>query len=48
LKNDVNEEVWQQYYTTTSAPFVKPKTGKIAIKVINHFGDEVMKIMEVK
>jgi adenine-specific DNA-methyltransferase len=30
-----------------SRPFDKPKTGKIAIKVINHYGDEVLKVFEV-
>jgi hypothetical protein len=32
---------------TTSYPFEKPETGKIAIKVINHYGDEVMKVYMV-
>lgn len=47
LKADINEELWDELYSTTSRPFPKPKTGKIAVKVINHFGDEVMKVMEV-
>ena len=47
LKADINEELWEELYSTTSRPFPKPKTGKIAVKVINHFGDEVMKVMEV-
>ncbi len=38
---------WSQLYTTRSLPFPKPETGKIAIKVINHFGDEVMKVYDV-
>ena len=48
LKADINEDLWEELYSTTSRPFPKPKTGKIAVKVINHYGDEVMKIMDVK
>jgi len=48
LRADLNENVWEELYSTTSRPFPKPKTGKIAIKVINHYGDEVMKIVEVR
>ncbi len=47
LKAEINQEAWEQIYTTTSAPISRPKTGKIAVKVINHFGDEVMKVIEV-
>lgn len=47
LKADINEEIWDQLYSDTSLAFHKPKTGKIAIKVINHFGDEVMKVISV-
>ncbi|MFQ3607464.1 MAG: hypothetical protein SNJ55_02390 [Chloroherpetonaceae bacterium] len=47
LKAEVSEEKWAQLYTTVSVPFDKPKSGKIAVKVINHFGDEVMKVYEV-
>ncbi len=48
LKADINEELWEELYSTTSRPFPKPKTGRIAVKVINHYGDEVMKVVEVK
>jgi len=48
LKADINEDAWEELYSTTSRPFPKPKTGKIAVKVINHYGDEVMKIIEIK
>ncbi|HRH23111.1 MAG TPA: site-specific DNA-methyltransferase [Candidatus Magasanikbacteria bacterium] len=48
LKADINEEVWNELYSTTSRPFPKPKSGKIAVKVINHYGDEVMKIVEMR
>jgi adenine-specific DNA-methyltransferase len=34
-------------YTTESRPFPAPETGKITVKVINHYGDEVMKVYEV-
>lgn len=46
LKADINEEAWDELYSTVSRPFPKPTTGKIAVKVINHYGDEVMKIIE--
>lgn len=48
LKADINETAWDELYSTVSRPFPKPKTGKIAVKVINHYGDEVMKIVEIK
>lgn len=47
LKADIPEEVWDELYSTTSRPFPKPKTGKIAVKVINHFGDEVMRVVSI-
>jgi adenine-specific DNA-methyltransferase len=47
LKADINEDIWDELYSTVSRPFPKPKTGKIAVKVINHFGDEVMKVYEL-
>ncbi|KKR88228.1 MAG: methylase protein [Candidatus Gottesmanbacteria bacterium GW2011_GWA2_41_12] len=47
LKADISEEAWDELYSTVSRPFPKPKTGKIAVKVINHYGDEVMKVIEV-
>lgn len=48
LKADINEDIWDALYSTVSRPFPKPKTGKIAVKVINHYGDEVMKIIPLK
>ncbi|MBU4057181.1 site-specific DNA-methyltransferase, partial [Patescibacteria group bacterium] len=48
LKADIDETAWEELYSTISRPFAKPKTGKIAVKVINHYGDEVMKIIEIK
>ena len=47
LKADINESAWEELYSTVSRPFPKPKTGTIAVKVINHYGDEVMKVVEV-
>jgi adenine-specific DNA-methyltransferase len=47
LRADIDEEAWNSLYRTTSRPFPTPGTGKIAVKVINHYGDEVMKVLEV-
>ena len=44
---DIDEDAWSTLYRTTSRPFSIPGTGRIAIKVINDYGDEVMKVMEV-
>lgn len=44
LRTEINEEAWESLYTTKSRPFEKPATGKIAVKVINHYGDEVLKV----
>jgi adenine-specific DNA-methyltransferase len=48
LRAEIDESAWAALYTTKSRPFDKPKTGKIAVKMINHYGDEVMKVYEVK
>ena len=48
LKTEIDEAAWSSLYSTISRPFDIPKTGKIAIKVINHYGDEVLKVYEVK
>lgn len=47
LKAEIDEEAWSTLYSDTSRPFDKPKTGRIAVKVINHLGDEVMKVFRV-
>ncbi len=47
LNNDIDPEEWASVAQTTSRPFPRPKNGRIAVKVINHFGDEVMKIFKV-
>jgi adenine-specific DNA-methyltransferase len=47
LRAEVDEAAWSALYSTTSYPFDSPKTGKIAVKVINHYGDEVLKVYSV-
>ena len=47
LKAEIDEEAWDSLYSDTSRPFAKPKSGRIAVKVINHLGDEVMKVFAV-
>lgn len=47
LKAEINEEAWATLHSDTSRPFVKPASGRIAVKVINHLGDEVMKVFRV-
>ena len=44
LKAEINEEAWATLHSDTSRPFPKPPNGRIAVKVINHLGDEVMKV----
>jgi len=47
LRAEVDEAAWSALYSTKSYPFDPPSTGKIAVKVINHYGDEVLKVYEV-
>jgi adenine-specific DNA-methyltransferase len=47
LRADIDEEAWSSLYSTVSRPFPVPETGKIAIKVINHYGDEVLQVYDV-
>ena len=47
LKAEINEEAWGTLHSDTSRAFNKPKSGRIAVKVINHLGDEVMKVFKV-
>jgi adenine-specific DNA-methyltransferase len=47
LRAEVDEGAWSALYSTKSYPFDPPSTGKIAVKVINHYGDEVLKVYEV-
>ncbi len=48
LKAEIDQEAWESLHSDTSRPFPKPKTGRIAVKVINHLGDEVMKVFKVE
>ena len=47
LRAEIDEAAWATLYTTRSYPFDPPQTGKIAVKVINHYGDEVLKVYEI-
>ena len=47
LKAEIDPEAWSTLHSDTSRPFEKPKSGRIAVKVINHLGDEVMKVFKV-
>ena len=47
LKAEINQEAWESLHSDTSRPFDKPTSGRIAVKVINHLGDEVMKVFRV-
>jgi adenine-specific DNA-methyltransferase len=47
LKAEINAEAWESLNSDTSRPFGKPVSGRIAVKVINHLGDEVMKVFKV-
>jgi adenine-specific DNA-methyltransferase len=48
LKAEIDPEAWATLNSDTSRPFEKPKSGRIAVKVINHLGDEVMKVFRVQ
>ena len=47
LKAEIDEDARSTLYSTVSRPFDPPSTGKIAVKVINHYGDEVLKVYAV-
>lgn len=47
LRAEINEDAWSTLYRDTSRPFARPSSGRIAVKVINHYGDEVMKVFSV-
>ena len=47
LKAEIDAEAWSTLKSDTSRPFSKPESGRIAVKVINHLGDEVMKVFKV-
>jgi len=47
LKAEIDPDAWATLHSDISRPFEKPKSGRIAVKVINHLGDEVMKVFRV-
>ena len=47
LRAEIDEAQWSTLYSTKSYPFEPPSSGKIAVKVINHYGDEVLKVYKV-
>lgn len=47
LNADIDEEAWATLYSDISRPFPRPASRRIAVKVINHHGDEVMKVFRV-
>jgi adenine-specific DNA-methyltransferase len=47
LRAEIDEAAWESLHSDTSRSFPKPETGRIAVKVINHLGDEVMKVFAV-
>ncbi|MFN0149955.1 MAG: site-specific DNA-methyltransferase [bacterium] len=47
LRAEIDEAAWASLYSTTSRAFERPETRKIAVKVINHYGDEVLKVFTV-
>ena len=44
LKAEIDPDAWATLHSDVSRPFPKPQSGRIAVKVINHLGDEVMKV----
>jgi adenine-specific DNA-methyltransferase len=47
LRADIDEAAWASLNSTVSRPFPRPSTGRIAVKVINHYGDEILKVYGV-
>jgi adenine-specific DNA-methyltransferase len=47
LKAEIDMDAWSSLNKTVSRPFPKPKSGRVAVKAINSFGDEVMKVIRV-
>ena len=47
LRAEIDEGAWATLYSTVSRPFAPPETDKIAVKVINHYGDEVLKVFDI-
>jgi adenine-specific DNA-methyltransferase len=47
LKADIDEDAWSTLYQKESRPFPAPKSGRIAVKVINHYGVEAMRVFQL-
>ena len=47
LKAEIDPDAWATLNSATSRPFPRPTSGRIAVKVINHLGDEAMKVFRV-
>ena len=47
LKAEIDADAWESLHRDTSRPFPKPESSRIAVKVINHLGDEVLKVFRV-
>ena len=47
LKAEIDADAWASLHSDISRPFDRPESGRIAVKVINHLGDEVMKVFRV-
>lgn len=48
LQAEADEAAWESIYSTKSRRFPMPQSGRIAVKVINHYGDEVLKVYDLK
>jgi len=48
LKAEINPEAWASLNSATSRPFAHPSTGKVAVKVVNHYGDELLTVLELQ
>ncbi|MBI3264100.1 MAG: site-specific DNA-methyltransferase, partial [Acidobacteria bacterium] len=48
LRAEIDEAAWSTLYSTVSRPFAPPETGRIAVKVINHYGDEVLRAFDLE
>ncbi len=48
LKAEIDADSWESLHSAVSRDFPKPPGGRIAVKVINHLGDEVMKVFRVE
>jgi hypothetical protein len=46
LKTEIDEAAWSSLFSRQSYPFEKTKAGKLAVKVINHYGDEILKVYD--